>query len=138
MKKMAVAGFVSAVVVVSAAVLYGSTKLSDQLLAGSKSDTTKCSKTGEIKHLTIQDNKMQPTHIQAAQCDKLVVTNTDNMLRDIAFGTHDHHIAYGGVSEKTLNQGESFEVSLQKTGSYIVHDHLHDEVQATFTVVNAP
>jgi hypothetical protein len=54
--------------------------------------------------------------------------------REIGFGVHDKHVAYDGISERILNQDESFTITLDKTGRYHWHDHFHDEVEGYFSV----
>jgi len=41
---------------------------------------------------------------------------------------------YDGVAERFLNKNESFTITLNATGTYHWHDHLHDEVEGYFTV----
>lgn len=84
--------------------------------------------------ITIQDDKAMPAHITARQCDKLTVVNRDSIEREMAFGIHAAHTPYDGISEQSLNKDQSFTVNLLQSGSFRVHDHEHDEVQATFTV----
>jgi plastocyanin len=89
------------------------------------------------KHtIAIQNDTITPAHTNAAVCDTLTITNLDDKRRLMAFGTHDHHTAYDGVSERVLNKGESLTVTLDKSGTFIVHDHYEDEAEATFSVTN--
>lgn len=84
--------------------------------------------------IIIKSDKMQPEDTKASYCGTLTITNEDNVNRLIAFGTHDHHRAYDGVTEVLLSKGQSVKVDLVKRGNFRVHDHLHDEVQGTFSV----
>ena len=87
------------------------------------------------KHvMTAQDGKLTPSHIAASRCDTLTITNADDQKRLMAFGVHNHHTAYDGMSERYLHKGESFTVTLDKTGTFTVHDHYQDETEGTFTV----
>jgi hypothetical protein len=52
----------------------------------------------------------------------------------MAFGKHDKHISYDGVSEQLVAQGQSLTVRLVSTGTYLFHDHEADETSGTFTV----
>jgi hypothetical protein len=52
----------------------------------------------------------------------------------MAFGLHENHTAYDGVLEKFLQKDQSFTVNLIQTGTFRVHDHENDAVQATFVV----
>lgn len=93
-----------------------------------------CHEVGAVHHVSISGNAMNPQQTRAARCDTLTVTNNDATLRRIAFGQHDRHQAYDGVTEKILKKGESLTVTLNQTGTFTLHDHLHDEVTGEFTV----
>jgi plastocyanin len=99
-----------------------------------KSASTACSHTNASHTATIQNSKITPEHTYAKKCDTLTITNKDNTSRLMAFGEHENHIVYGGVSEQDLSAGQSFTITLDKTGTYLFHDHHQDEVSAEFTV----
>jgi plastocyanin len=105
-------------------------------LSGSKTAADGCPAGASATKYTvaIRNDKPSETHLQARRCDTLTITNTDGLTREIAFGMHDHHTSYDGVSERVLTKGESLTVTLNKTGIYHWHDHLHDEVEGYFTV----
>lgn len=84
--------------------------------------------------VTIQNGELNINNIQAKPCDVLTIVNADDQLRLMAFGIHEKHQTYGGVTEETLKPGEQMSVTLEQTGTYTFHDHLHDEVKGTFTV----
>lgn len=86
--------------------------------------------------VTIKNDKVSPLHTTAPRCDTLTITNLDNETRLMAFGKHEDHQSYDGVGEKLLNQGQSLQITLVKTGNFKFHDHTHDEVQGTFTVTS--
>jgi plastocyanin len=104
------------------------------LSGGSAAATCKSDTTPVHYTVTIQDGKASNTSLQVAKCDTLTITNEDSTTREIAFGPHDDHVAYDGIAERVLNRGNSFTVTMVKTGSFRWHDHLHDEVEGTFTV----
>jgi len=83
---------------------------------------------------TIQNDTVTPEHIDAMRCDRLTIINKDNKQREIAFGIHNKHAAYGGVFQRILKKGESYTFDLVQTGDYRFHDHFEDEVGGTFTV----
>jgi hypothetical protein len=90
---------------------------------------------GQINHkVTIENDIVSPLHTTATKCDTLTITNLDTTRRDIAFGVHDKHIAYDGISEQALIKDQSLTVTLVQTGDFIFHDHMHDEVRGTFSV----
>lgn len=94
-----------------------------------------CSSRQQVNHtFHITNNAFTPAVIHATQCDTLTVINQDNKERLLAFGQHDQHMPYDGVSERVLHAGESFQVTLVQNGEFIIHDHLQDETEATFTV----
>jgi hypothetical protein len=118
---------------VAIAVGYGSVKLYGQLQSGAARIPT-CHST-DVDHLaTIKNGTVSPAHITGRLCDRLTIKNTDDVLRFIAFGRHEDHQSYDGVTEKTIGKGEDFTITLNKSGDYKFHDHLHDEVEGTFTV----
>lgn len=120
---------------VAGGVVYFSTKLSGKYLGNSKEKSgVECQQIGQEHFVEAKDNKMQPANIEAKLCDKLTITNKDDKIRRIAFGVHDQHIAYNGVVEKVLRKDQSFSVTLNESGEFLFHDHLQEEVQATFTV----
>lgn len=84
----------------------------------------------------IEGGKVKPAHIAAKLCDRLTITNLDDKSRNMAFGRHEKHVSYDGVTEKLLRRGESLSVMLVKPGDYIFHDHYDDGVRATFTVTD--
>jgi len=84
--------------------------------------------------VTITGGKPSETQTIGKLCETFTVTNNDATPREIAFGAHDHHMAYDGVEEKLLAKGKSLTVTLDKTGRYHWHDHLHDEVEGYLTV----
>lgn len=88
-----------------------------------------------VRHVvTIQDGLVTPQHTDAQRCDLLTITNQDGTERLIAFGRHTDHVPYDGISERYLALGESLTVTLDQTGQFLFHDHLHDQVQGAFTV----
>ena len=84
--------------------------------------------------IVVKDDRADPVRLEMNRCDTLTVTNLDDVSREMAFGVHEKHLAYDGITEKVLNKGESFTVTLVQTGDFKVHDHEHDEVGATFLV----
>ena len=84
--------------------------------------------------ITIQNNIASPEHVAALRCETLTVKNLDTPTRLMAFGVHEKHISYDGISEQELGQSESFTVTLVQTGDFIIHDHHNDDVKSTFTV----
>lgn len=88
-----------------------------------------CRQKGAAHVVTIANSKMTPGTTTASLCDTLTIKNADAINRDVAFGNHDHHVAYDGITERRLAQNESFTVTLNQTGTYHFHDHLHDEVE---------
>jgi len=95
-----------------------------------------CATYGPTHRVTIHNNKVSAQDVTGKRCDRLIITNDDAITREIAFGAHDDHVPYDGVTERALNKTQSLTVTLDKTGRYHWHDHLHDEVQGYFSVSN--
>lgn len=88
-----------------------------------------------INHtVTIQNDKVIPENTVGTKCDTMTITNRDDAQRLIAFGPHEHHVAYDGVLERVLIKNQSLTVTLVQTGNFGFHDHIHDDVKGTFTV----
>jgi len=117
-------------------VVFAVATLANRALGNKKSGTTtaECAETGTEYVVHIQDSQPTITDINTKLCDKLTIVNDDNQLRLIAFGVHENHKAYNGVTEHTLEQGEQFSVTLNQTGGFTFHDHLHDTFLGKFTV----
>lgn len=133
-KSVKAVGFSVVFVAAICAVAFTTVKVADELSKSGKSG----GKCGDGSHtaymLTIKDDHMIPEHLDAKLCDTLTIKNTDDRSRLMAFGKHDRHEPYDGVSERYLLKDESFTVTLNQAGSFLVHDHHEDEVQATFSV----
>jgi len=82
----------------------------------------------------IENNSITPSYIYAKRCDRITVTNLDNEVRRIAFGKHEQHVTYDGITETILPKDKSFTFVLRQTGKYVYHDHNNDEVKADFIV----
>jgi hypothetical protein len=91
-----------------------------------------------IHKVIIHNNNVTPSNIVGLKCDALTITNGDDIQRLIAFGPHEHHVAYDGITEHMLMKNQSLTVTLVQVGSFRFHDHIHDEVQGTFTVKQPP
>lgn len=88
-----------------------------------------------VEHsVVIRDDKVSPQATTGKVCDTMKITNDDDVTRLMAFGVHDHHQAYDGVTDRILHKGESMTVTFDQVGSFHFHDHLHDEVEGYFTV----
>ncbi|HET9174355.1 MAG TPA: hypothetical protein VFN56_03675 [Candidatus Saccharimonadales bacterium] len=88
-----------------------------------------------MSHIVVfEHNAVHPTHTVAQLCDTLTITNLDNTLRLIAFGPHEHHEQYDGVTEQVLDKGNSLTVTLNQAGNYTFHDHLNDSLVGSFSV----
>ncbi len=88
-----------------------------------------------IHKVVIENDRVTPSHTDAKQCDTLVITNLDDKDRVMAFGKHESHVSYDGISERLLSQGQSLTVTLGQAGTFPFHDHAQESVQGTFTVI---
>lgn len=117
------------------AVVYLTTQVSGNYLANEREKAeVECEQIGLEHFVDVKDNKMQPEVTKAKLCDRLTITNKDGRLRLAAFGLHNEHIYYNGITEKVLKKDEMLTITLNQTGTYIFHDHLQEEVQGQFIV----
>ncbi|MDB5163755.1 MAG: hypothetical protein JWS12_373 [Candidatus Saccharibacteria bacterium] len=125
------AGFVILVV----AVAFGVHAVAHKQLTSDTVARGSCNnQTGATYTATVKNDVVTPNHIDAKQCDTLIIVNQDSTVRAMAFGLHENHTPYDGVTEKILRQNQSLSVTLVQTGNFRFHDHEHDEVQGTFSV----
>jgi len=95
----------------------------------------RCSSTMQPVHkVVIKNDKAVPDHVAALQCDSLEFINEDTSIKLMAFGPHEHHVSYDGVSERALGPGQSFSVKLIQVGTFHFHNHISDGAQGSFTV----
>lgn len=99
-----------------------------------RAEIVDCQNKGEFHAVEIKNNQAIPALTKAKLCDKLTIVNKDDKLRLMAFGNHNAHIKYNGITEKTLKKDESLSVTLNQAGTYIFHDHLQEEVGGQFIV----
>ena len=98
-------------------------------------EQARCQSVAQPVHtVIIKDNKANPNHTVAKQCDTLTIINDDSRIRLMAFGPHEHHVSYDGLSEHVLGPGQSFSVKLIQAGTFYFHDHTDDIVKGSFTV----
>ena len=128
---LAIVGILS----LGALVVFGTLYLSDRFLpAPTKNKPLACATTGVTHTASIVNGTVSPIHINAKHCDVLTIVNNDSVVRRMAFGQHDEHIVYNGVSERILKQNESLTVTLDQTGEYLFHDHYQESTQGTILV----
>ncbi|HET6924560.1 MAG TPA: hypothetical protein VFH39_01885 [Candidatus Saccharimonadales bacterium] len=89
---------------------------------------------GPLHTIVITNGHPSSGTVQGNLCDRLTFVNDDHLTREIAFGPHEDHVSYDGIAERFLNYGQSFTITLNETGTYHWHDHLHDDVEGYFTV----
>jgi hypothetical protein len=95
---------------------------------------TDCRVKGTEHTVVIKNGEVTPSHTEGHACDTLTITNTDDVSRLMAFGRHDKHVAYDGVSQRYLSKDQSIQVTMVSLGEYLFHDHEDDDVFGTFTV----
>jgi plastocyanin len=98
-------------------------------------EQARCSSVMQPVHeVIIKNDQAVPDKITALQCDTLEFVNEDSGIILMAFGPHEHHISYDGVSERALGPGQSFSVKLVQVGTFHFHNHITDGAQGNFTV----
>jgi plastocyanin len=97
--------------------------------------TGACEGQHENHQVTIKNSKATPLHTLANKCDTLTFINEDDMVRDIAFGSHPAHNAYAGESELIVRKGKNKTITLSESGSYQFHDHLQPDMAGEVTIM---
>lgn len=114
---------------------YAVLRVSDSQSLKTRSSAVKCDSPGAKQYIvSIQRNKVLPSHTNAALCGRLTIVNRDDRSRLIAFGVHDSHRPYDGVEERVLSKDQQMTVTLNQSGDFMFHDHFDDAVKGTFTV----
>lgn len=130
----------AAVMVLIAGAVFGVVSAARAYLGSAKqeagSDDICTGHQGVTHRVTIKDGDVQPESVTAKVCDELVIENTDNVQRRLAFGEHDHHVGYDGSDGKLVGQHEALTIVLTKAGEFMFHDHFDDHVHGHFTVAN--
>ena len=103
---------------------------------GSVGSTCKAAGKPTAHVVVIKDDRVSDSGVRGKRCDTLTITNDDAVVREIAFGLHEHQEAYDGVAERVLGRGQSLTITFTQIGSFRWHDHIHDEVQGYFMVTN--
>lgn len=133
-KKIMTGGSFVAVIVAGASLVIVAAAWAANSLGGYRA-SQKC---GEGPHsswlLVVKDSHMEPQSVTASLCDSLTVKNLDRRGRLMAFGEHEHHETYNGITERFLVPEESFTLTLNQAGSFRIHDHNDDSVYASFVV----
>lgn len=93
-----------------------------------------CSSPGRAYELILKDGNFTQDHLTVALCDSVKVVNLDAADYQLAFGTHDKHVAFPGFRELTLRQNEFMTIDITQTGTYRLHDHLRDMAAVDLTV----
>jgi len=138
MKNIKVVWFGVGLILLAAVVIASTLFLINHFLSGdSKAKqpaAVQCTSKGTAHIVTIQNEEANPKHTNGKLCDTLTITDNDNKVLLIAFGPHDDHQPYDGITEQDLKQGQSLTVTLNQAGTYDFHDHIGDVIQGDFTV----
>lgn len=127
--------WVTGMVVAAAVLVFGSRAAANWYLSRTAPKVAAtCTGAGVSLFVYIQNGAAEPAATFGKLCDTLTIVNKDTKLRLIAFGPHDHHIAYDGVTEEALAENQSMSITLDKVGTYTFHDHIDDTSVGTFTV----
>ncbi len=133
MKSLRSISLVLACALLLLAVCFGAYRLATGYLAAD--NVAACRGSHTTYYVMIANNTVTPQQTDAHRCDSLTITNFDAEQRLLAFGPHEHHISYDGVSERLVAEGRSLTISLVKTGTYTFHDHLDEKhVYGSFRV----
>ncbi len=130
---------VSAVLILAiAGTIFGAVWAANRLIRNTTQASPVCGPGYHDNHkVIIRNDVVTPSKTMAPICDTLTITNLDDRRRLVAFGPHEAHVPYDGITERLLDQGQSLTVTLVQVGSFRFHDHIQDEVQGTFVVTQA-
>lgn len=135
MKPIRIVLFVVAAMVVGGAVAGGVYMAAHSMLGSHKEATLNCNTRQAAEYIvTIKGDQLDINDIHAKPCDTLTIINADQKLRLMAFGVHDHHQTYAGLTEQTLRPNDRMTIRLTQRGSYTFHDHLSTDIDGRFTV----
>ena len=84
--------------------------------------------------LTYTASRFTPAVLTAQRCDILVLANQGATEVELAFGPHDHHLPYPGITDEPVAPGKSQSLVLSQAGTFGLHDHVHDQAEAQLTV----
>ena len=94
-----------------------------------------------IQHIILYPNKVDPSAIAVTVGNKVEFDNSDQELHNLAQGvdnTAEHGHAMGGnVQSGVFGQGEGYQLTFTKTGTYNFHDTLHTQLIATVVVYDS-
>jgi plastocyanin len=94
----------------------------------------KCDSVGPTIPVEILASGFAPATITAKRCDTVQFKNSTAKDIIVAFGPHEQHIAYPGLSDSLLRPGSSTSVLVSVPGNYPVHDHIGDVLTGTLIV----
>lgn len=92
-----------------------------------KSDSDICKTAGQQHEIIVKQDAFSVERLELAQCDTVQIANLGTETYELAFGTHDKHIAYPGFTVQTLRPNEYFVLDATQAGTYRMHDHLRDK-----------
>lgn len=121
-------------IIAAALLVFGSRAIANWYLSRTMNTATTCTTPGASHFVYIQGGNASPTTTSGTLCDTLTIVNKDPKLRVIAFGPHDRHITYDGVTEQTLAENQSMTITFDEAGAYTFHDHVDDSSIGVFTV----
>lgn len=126
--------WVAGMLAAAAVLVFGSRAIADWYLSRTATTATTCSAPGASHFVYIQDGKAIPAATSGLLCDTLTIINKDPKLRVIAFGPHDRHITYNGVTEQALAENQSMTITFDRMGTFTFHDHVDYSSAGTFIV----
>lgn len=124
---------IAGAIIVATGVFVGAFKLGPVLSKQPEIGVVTCNSVGKNHTVTIQSDAVSAAHTEARACDTLTIVNNDD-TRLMAFGQHDRHVAYDGIREREVAPGQNLTVTLRQKGTFLFHDHDHEDIRGTFTV----
>lgn len=84
--------------------------------------------------VVITENTVSPQHVDAQRCDTLTITIQDGIDRELAFGSPESSMSYGGLDELSVRSNRSKILTLNETGDFSFYDQESYGAIGHFTV----
>ena len=89
-----------------------------------------------IAEIQITLTGFEPASISVKKGTKIIWTNTDEAMHQLASNSHPSHQDIPGLKSEILNNGQTYEYKADKSGSYGYHDEINPTLNGTIEVQN--
>lgn len=87
--------------------------------------------TGHTYKVTIMDDRVMPSRVNARLCDKLIIMNQDDATLNIVYETDG---TYAGQPGPSIRKGQNAAIPLTELGTYKFHDKKRNQLSGEFIV----